>query len=157
METRESAASSGCRCGDAPLRPTAAATWAAGAITFLTAVLVSSSVLAQDAGTLSPQGIEVFLLTAEIIDARLIGKGVTNSWRLTLSDGTTTHDAAFQSIDVRKTEAVRVDPRTELRFTDAYHYHIAAHRLARLLGLEDMVPVSVERRWNGRVGALTAS
>ena len=138
----------------APLRPTAGATWAAGVITLLTAVLLSSSVLAQDAGTRSPQSIEQFLLTAEIIDARPIGKGVTNSWRLTLSDGTTTHDAAFQSIEVRK-HVARVGQRTELMFADSYHFNIAAYRLARLLGLEDMVPVSVERRWNGRAGALT--
>ena len=140
------------RC--APLWPTAAAAWAAGAITFLTAVLLSSSVLAQDASTLSPQDIEQFLLTAEIVDARPIGKGVTNSWRLTLSDGATTHDAAFQSIEVRKKFA-RVGRRTEMMFADSYHFNIAAYRLARLLGLEDMVPVSVERPWRNRPGALT--
>ena len=140
------------RC--APLWPTAAAAWAAGAITFLTAVLLSSSVLAQDASTLSPQDIEQFLLTAEIVDARPIGKGVTNSWRLTLSDGATTHDAAFQSIEVRKKFA-RVGRRTEMMFADSYHFNIAAYRLTRLLGLEDMVPVSVERRWRNRPGALT--
>ena len=137
----------------APLWPTAAAAWAASTITFLTAVLISVPVRAQDAGTLTPQGIEQFLLTAEIVDARPIGKGVTNPWRLTLSDGTLTHDAAFQSIDVRKPVA-RVSRKAELLFADSYHFNIAAYRLARLLGLDDMVPVSVERRWRGRVGAL---
>ena len=123
-------------------------------LTLFTAVLFARSVLAQDIRPHTPEAIEQFLLTAEIVDARPIGKGVTNSWRLTLSDGTATHDAAFQSINRRKNVA-RVGPRTELQFVDSYHFNIAAYRLARLLGLDNMVPVSVERRWDGRRGALT--
>ncbi len=109
---------------------------------------------AQDADTLAPHDIEQFLLTAEIVHARPIGKGVTKPWRLTLSDGRITHDAAFQSIETRK-DVARVGRRTELMFADSYHFNIAAYRLARLLGLTDMVPTAVERRWNGRLGALT--
>ncbi len=138
----------------APLWPTAAAAWAASTITFLTAVLISVPGRAQDAGTLTPQEIEQFLLTAEIVDARPIGKGVTNPWRLTLSDGTLTHDAAFQSIEKRK-DVARVGRKTELKFADSYHFNIAAYRLARLLGLDDIVPVAVERRWADQIGALT--
>jgi hypothetical protein len=36
--------------------------------------------------------IEQFLLTAEIVDARPLDQGVTNPWRLTLSDGTGQHE-----------------------------------------------------------------
>ena len=79
--------------------------------------------------------------------------GVTNPWRLTLSNGTITHDAAFQSIDLRKNMA-RVGRRTELQFADSYHFNIAAYHLAVLLGLDDVVPVSVERRWKRQRGAL---
>jgi hypothetical protein len=43
----------------------------------------------------------------------------------------------------------------ELGFVDSYRYNIAAYRLARLIGLEDMVPVSVEREWRSRTGAMT--
>ena len=121
---------------------------------FVAAVLFGRPVLAQDVQSYPPEAIEQFLLTAEIVGARPIGRGVTNSWRLTLSDGTTTHDAAFQSIDRRKLVA-RVGRRTELQFADSYHFNIAADRLARLLGLDDLVPVSVERSWQGRRGALT--
>ena len=98
--------------------------------------------------------VEQFLMTAEVIGARPIGKGVTNPWRLTLSDGTTTHDAAFQSVDEYK-EVARIGQGQELEFKDSYHYNIAAYRLARLLGLDDMVPVSVLRRWRRQNGALT--
>ena len=104
---------------------------------FVAAVLLARPVLAQDVQSPPPEAIEQFLRTAEIVDARPIGKGVTNSWRLTLSDGTTTHDAAFQSINRRKPVA-RVGRRTELQFADSYHFNIAADRLARLLGLDHL-------------------
>jgi len=45
--------------------------------------------------------------------------------------------------------------RTELNFVDSYKYDIAAYRLAELLGLEDMLPVTVERKWEGNSGALS--
>jgi hypothetical protein len=105
--------------------------------------------------TLSPEQIERFLSTADIKSGRLIGKGVTSPWRLTLSDGVITHDAAFQSID-RERENVRFKGgREEKLFRDYYGYNIAAYRLARALGYDDLVPVSVERTWKGKRGALT--
>ena len=45
--------------------------------------------------------IEEFMLTAEIVAAEPIGRGVTQPWRLTLSDGTLMHDVAFQSVNER--------------------------------------------------------
>jgi len=99
-----------------------------------------------------------FLLTSKVIKSRDIGKGVTRPVRLTLTDGTLTHDGAFQSIDetsrfenLRGTGGVGV----EFNLVDAYRYNLAAELLAVALGLEDMIPVHVERRWNGRVGALS--
>ena len=38
---------------------------------------------------------------------------------------------------------------TELNFVDSYKYNIAAYRLAELLGIDDMLPVYVERKWEG--------
>jgi hypothetical protein len=99
-----------------------------------------------------------FLLKARITGSRPIGKGVTGSLRLTLTDGTNTHDAAFQSIEQRNTEEdVRRGRRRagELRFADSYKYNVAAYELARLLGLDDMMPVTVERRYRGELGSLT--
>ena len=95
-----------------------------------------------------------FLLTAEIVDATPIGSGVTQPWRLTLSDGTLTHDAAFQSVDDARFRQ-RLGRRTEINFVDAYRYNIAAYRVAEFLGLEEMMPVTVEREWEGRPGALS--
>ena len=44
---------------------------------------------------------------------------------------------------------------TEISFRDPYHYNIAAYELARLLGLSDMVSVTVERKWRSNSGALS--
>ena len=48
----------------------------------------------------------------------------------------------------------RSSGRTELNFRDTYHYNIAAYELAGLLGLDDMMPVAVQRRWEGKTGAM---
>jgi hypothetical protein len=96
-----------------------------------------------------------FLLEAKVVNSKQLGKGITHPWRLTLSDGQVTHDAAFQAVDEHKSVMKFDDGRTELNFIDSYHYDIAGYELAKLVGMDDMVPVTVERRWNGQVGALS--
>ena len=96
-----------------------------------------------------------FLLDAKVVASKQLGKGITHPWRLTLSDGQLTHDAAFQSIDEHKSQMRFDDGRTELNFVDSYHYDIAGYQLAKLVGMDDMIPVTVERKWNGQVGALS--
>ena len=65
-----------------------------------------------------------------------------------------THDAAFQSVDQHE-DVKRLGLKRELNFVDSYRYNIAAYQLAELVGLADMIPVTVERKWEGRVGALS--
>ena len=43
----------------------------------------------------------------------------------------------------------------ELNFRDCYKYDIAAYQIAKLLGLGGMMPVTVERKWKGKTGALS--
>jgi hypothetical protein len=43
----------------------------------------------------------------------------------------------------------------ELNFVDSYKYNIAAYALAELLGMDDIVPVYVERKWQGNAGSLS--
>jgi hypothetical protein len=74
--------------------------------------------------------------------------------RLTLSDGKITHDASFQSIDERRSYK-QLDRGGEANFVDSYLYNLAAYELARLLGLDDMLPVTVKRKWRGKSGSLT--
>ena len=98
--------------------------------------------------------IQEFMLTAEIVEAVEIGTGVTNPWRLTLSNGAITHDVAFQSVNEQRVRK-QLGRRQELNFVDAYRYNIAAYRVAELLGIDHMMPVTVERDWDGTGGAMT--
>lgn len=117
---------------------------------------VPSAALAQAArGPRTPEAREAFLEKADIVGAKQVGKGITKPWRLTLRDGDFVQDAAFQDVDAEKDEARFRSGRTERSFRDFYGFNIAAYRLARLLGYDDLVPVSVERVWKGRRGALT--
>src|ERR1700740_733717 len=76
-----------------------------------------------------------FLLKAKVVGSKQLGKGITHPWRLTLSDGQLTHDAAFQPVDEHKSEMKFEDGHSEFNFVDSYHYNIAGYELARLLGM----------------------
>jgi hypothetical protein len=95
-----------------------------------------------------------FLLNSTVIRSRQTAEGITNPYRLTLSDGTITHDALFQSINERRIYK-QLERGGEPNFVDSYLYNIAAYELARLLGLDDMLPVTVERKWQGHTGSLS--
>jgi|WetSurMetagenome_2_1015567.scaffolds.fasta_scaffold191486_1 hypothetical protein len=105
--------------------------------------------------TLTDEEKKNFLLTAKIIKSKQSSKGITRPYTLTLSDGKITHDAGFQSVDIFSSEEHFDNGTTELNFRDTYHYNIAAYELAKLLGLESMMPVTVERKYNGKSGSLS--
>lgn len=96
---------------------------------------------------------EHFLLIAKIVKSAPAHKGITNTMRLTLTDGTLTHDAHFQTINEHFHVRQMADGHTEINFVDSYKYNIAAYRLAEMLGLDDMVPMYVERSWQGNTGS----
>ncbi len=108
-----------------------------------------------DEPALSKEEMRQFLLTADVVASHDTSTGITHPLRLTLSKGTLTHDAAFQPIDER--EAVRKfeNGRVEGNFVDSYKYDLAAYGIAGLVGLDDMMPVTVARKWKGRPGALS--
>ena len=109
---------------------------------------------AEDA-PLTKEQIKNFLLTAKIIASKQSGKGITHPWRLTLSDGNVTHDASFQSIDEHKTNVQMARGGTEMNFVDSYKYNIAAYTLAEMVGMDDVLPVYVERKFKGDAGSLS--
>src|SRR5947208_10527661 len=110
---------------------------------------------AADNTPLTKEQVKQFLQTAEVIKSKPSSKGITHPWRLTLSNGAITHDASFQSIDEHKSEMKLASGKVEIDFVDSYKYNIAAYQLAELLGLDDMLPVYVERKWQGRTGSLS--
>jgi hypothetical protein len=108
-----------------------------------------------DEPTLTKDEIKQFLQTADIIKSKQSDKGITHPWKLTLSNGTITHDASFQSVDEHEFRKDLGRGKLEVNFVDSYKYNIAAYRLAELLGVEDMLPVYVERKWEGKKGSIS--
>ena len=120
-------------------------------------VVLCLAVLSQAAAqepNLTEQEIKQFLLQAKVINSKHTSNGVTSPYRFTLSDGKLTHDASFQPIDVSGSN-VQMEGGTEPNFRDSYHFNIAAYELAKLLGISDMIPVYVQRKWNGDNGSLS--
>jgi hypothetical protein len=103
---------------------------------------------------LSLDQMEVFLQRAKIINTKMLNTGITHSSRASLSDGTIVHNAHVQSIDEAKT-IFQGDRGTELNFRDTWKFNVAGYRLARILGISDMVPPSVERSVEGKTSAVT--
>lgn len=110
-------------------------------------------VVAADEPALTKEQMKQFLLTAKVIKSGPAHKGITNTLRLTLTDGTITHDAHFQPVDEHAATKEMASGRTEINFVDSYKYNIAGYLLAEMLGVDDMVPVYVERKWQGKTGS----
>lgn len=102
---------------------------------------------------LSDTDIEKFLREATIQKTRGAGKGVTNSVRATMTDGTMTHDVHIQTVDEQKTTGPG-QRGIELNFRDSWRYNVAAYRLDRLIGL-NLIPVSIERTYRAKTAAYT--
>jgi hypothetical protein len=122
-----------------------------GVLVVVTALIAASSAAAQQ--SLTPEEQETFLKTAKVVRTRNAGKGVTGTQQLTLSDGTITHDASVQTIDISMNE-FRGNRGTELNFKDSWRYNVAAYRLNQILQL-GRIPVSVERMHRGKPGSFT--
>lgn len=103
---------------------------------------------------LTPEEMEAFLLHAPIVNQKKNAPaGTTDARRVTLSDGHTTHDAQVQDVEIYR-PLFQVGTYVEVNFRDTYRYNIAAYRLSRLLGLEE-VPMSVPRSVDGKSAAIT--
>jgi len=102
------------------------------------------------ADALTWQQKEEFLIKAKPTQSKEAKAGVTGTLRVTLTDGTITHDASVQTIDDYKTSFLN-----EVGFKDTYRDNIAAWKVARLLGIDDMVPPSVKRNYQGKAASYT--
>jgi len=111
-------------------------------------------VRAADETAFTKEQIKNFLVTAKVVKSQRSSIGITHPWRLTLTDGTVTHDASFQAVD-EHAAMKQLPSGSEVGFVDSYKYNIAAYRLAELLGLDDMLPVYVERKWQGNPGSIS--
>ena len=101
----------------------------------------------------TPEAKENVLRTAKIVKAKKLGVGVTNPLKLTLRDGQTEFSAVFKNVDIRKAGMTQLKSGVEMDFKDSWQFDVAAYELDKLLGL-NMVPVTVERRYEGEKGML---
>ena len=123
---------------------------AAGSLYFAFLAFAPACLYAADALTWDQK--EQFLLKAKPVGgAKNPKSGVTDTKRITLTDGKITHDASVQTIDEQRPGLYL----GETNFKDSYKFNIAAWRLARLLGIADMLPATVKRGFNGMDASYT--
>ena len=126
-----------------------------GFLLLAAAATVGATAGAPGGATMTREERVAFLQTARVVSSHDIGKGITRPVRVTLSDGTTTHDAGFSAVDEHEAIMRFQGGRTELDFVDSYKYTVAAYGLAVLLGIDDMMSVTVERELDHHKGSLT--
>lgn len=102
---------------------------------------------------MDPAEQERFLREAPVVAQETLSRGVTKSKRVRLSDGSFTHDAHLQRVEVERSGSP-APGRRDSAFKDSWKFNIAAYRLAKLLGIP-LVPASVERRDRGAPVAMT--
>jgi len=103
---------------------------------------------------ISASEMEAFLQSAAVQSQKKLDSGTTGSFRVTLSNGRLTHDAHFQAIDIYKPIFRGAEGTVEKNFRDSYKFNIAAYRLAKMIGI-DNIPMSVERELDGKLGSMT--
>ncbi len=119
-------------------------------LALLTALLLAQSA---DFASWTHAQREEFLLSAKVVKVKTLTQGITNSRRATLEKDGVTHDAHVQAVDEYKAQ-FQGTTSSELNFKDTYKFNLAAYRLDRLMDL-NMVPVTVERKVEGRSAAFT--
>ena len=92
--------------------------------------ILAVCLLAEQEPTLSDEQMRNFLLTAEVIRSEQVKRGVTGIYRLTLSNGTIVHDAAFQSIDLYKEMMQFADGKTDSSSRSRFE-HVVCRRTSR--------------------------
>jgi hypothetical protein len=88
------------------------------------------------------EDMERFLLSAEIVDSKPVGEGVTRPFRLTLRADGVERRALWKNVTTAPGGIL-----------DEWRFEIAAYRMDKLLRLE-MVPPTVERKFQGAKGSL---
>src|SRR6266446_1838884 len=89
------------------------------AVAALLCLICPGIVRAADETTFTKEQIKNFLLTAKVVKSQRSSTGITQPWRLTLTDGTVTHDASFQTVD-EHAAMKQVSTGTEVGFVDSY-------------------------------------
>jgi hypothetical protein len=98
--------------------------------------------------------VEEFLAKASIGKSQSTSKGVTRPSKMALTRDGVKANAIFHEINEEKRFAQLSGGETVTDFRDSYLFQVAAYKLARIVGLEN-VPPSVKRSFAGRTGSMT--
>lgn len=98
--------------------------------------------------------VETFLQKASIGRSKSTDRGVTRPTRMELVWQGVKANAIFHEIDEEKRFVQLKDGQVITDFRDSYLFQVAAYRLSRMVGLEN-VPPSVKRYVAGRPGSMT--
>ncbi len=97
--------------------------------------------------------VEEFLATAEVVSRKRIQDGINKIDKLLLEQAGVRAHGAFRDVSVKKTNVTMADGTFSPRFRDDCIFEVAAYRLSRMLGV-DNVPPAVKRRIGRRRGTL---
>ena len=94
-----------------------------------------------------------FLRTARILSQKRVGVGVNGISKVLLEkDGVQVH-AAFRKVNISKVQVRLASGAVKYDFRDDCRFEVAAYRVSKLLGLDNVPPV-VKRRIGGHAGTL---
>jgi hypothetical protein len=97
---------------------------------------------------------EEFLKKAKVVRVRAIGTGVTLPEKATLELNGVERFAAFKTIDEKRMGITQLSAGApEVNFQDSWQTEIPAYTIDKIIGL-GMVPATIERRINNKVGSL---
>jgi hypothetical protein len=103
---------------------------------------------------LSGEAAEAFLRTAQVVQKRALGVGITHSDRYTLSDGTRTARAVWKTIDESRPGITNFQGGGfVVDFADSWKHEVASYELDKLVGT-GLVPPTIERSFDRTTGSL---
>lgn len=90
----------------------------------------------------TPEEVEEFLSTAQVVSMENIPKGVTKPKKILLEAGGVRAHAKFNYVDRQGQREKLADGTMEMYFLDSFRADLAAYELSRLLGMDGVPPAS---------------
>ena len=104
-------------------------------------------------GKLTDEELEKILREGKIVSIEDVGQGVTKPQKVTIKHGEFEISGLFKTESTNIKGRGRNDSRKLMAIADRWQYEVAAYRIDKMIGL-DLVPVTVERKINGKQGSL---
>jgi hypothetical protein len=103
----------------------------------------------------SPEELEDFLRTADVVSSDTIDHGINRPKKVTLERDGVRANAVFRTVSVDQRPGQGPGGKFYRQFRDSFAFEVAAYELARALGLHQ-IPPAVPRNLEGKEGSLQA-